>query len=185
MLTGKKSGKTTRVDFKKLLVKLMKIVLFQVLKQKKYFLIFLVFSFAMAGFYPAIQVAQQGINNFFFWFSLLKLVDWIFYVVFCLLFGLSFSLFSWRNDYKVCNAGHKVKSGFFGGVGTFLSVTLPICPSCFSFLTLLLPVSFLGFLIQYRFWVMFLSAGLMFVSLVILGAFEKLTLQPTTDNKQQ
>jgi len=35
-----------------------------------------------------------GINNFFFWFSLLKPVDWFFYFVFCLFFGLGFSLFA-------------------------------------------------------------------------------------------
>jgi len=146
-------------------------LIFQIFRQKRYFSIFVVFSLAMGIFYPVIQVAQQGINNFFFWFTLLKPVDLVFYILFCLLFGLCFSLFTWRNDYKVCNVGHKFKSGFFGGLGTFLSVTLPICPSCLSFLALLLPLSFMGFLAQYRFWMMFLSTGLMFVSLIILGAF--------------
>ena len=127
----------------------------------------------MAGFYPVIQVAQQGINNFFFWFSLLKPLDWFFYIVFCLLFGLSFSLFSWRNDTKVCSFNQKLHTGVWGGLGSFLSVTLPLCPSCLSFLALLLPVGVLGAIVQYRALVMGLSAGLMFVSLMVLGAFDR------------
>ncbi len=148
-------------------------LIFRLLKQRRYLVIFLVFSFAMAGFYPVIQVAQQGINNFFFWFSLLKPLDWFFYIVFCLLFGLNFSLFSWRNDSKICSTNQKLHTGIWGGLGTFLSVTLPLCPSCLSFLVLLLPVGILGTLFQYRFWVMGLSAGLMFVSLTVLGAFDR------------
>lgn len=148
-------------------------LIFRVLKQKRYLIIFLVFSLAMAGFYPVIQVAQQGINNFFFWFSLLKPVDWFFYIVFCLLFGSSFSLFSWRNDSKICSTNQKLHTGIWGGLGSFLSVTLPLCPSCLSFLVLLFPVGVMGILFQYRFWMMGLSSGLMILALVVLGGFEK------------
>lgn len=158
----------------------MSFTIFRILKQRKYFFTFLIFSLAMGVFYPLIQVAQQGANNFFFWFSLLKPVDWFFYVVFCLLFGSSFSLFSWRNDSKVCSVNQKLHTGIWGGLGTFLSVTMPLCPGCLSFLILLFPVGILGILFQYRFWVMLLSVGLMLVSLVILGAFEK-----TVINNQQ
>ena len=151
----------------------MNILLFKVLSRRKYLLTFLAFSLAMGFFYPVVQVAQQGINNFFFWFSLLKPVDWFFYFVFCLFFGLGFSLFAWRNDNKICSANQKLRTGFWGGVGTFLSVALPVCPQCLTFLALLLPVGVLGILLQHRVWIMGLSAGLMFLSLIVLGAFDR------------
>jgi len=154
-------------------LKIKETLIYRVLAQKKYFFLFLVFTLAMAVFYPVVQVSQQGVNNFFFWFSLLKTADWIFFIALCVIFGLNFSLFSWRNDRKICSSRQKIKTGFFGGLGAFLATVLPLCPQCLSFLALLLPVGFLGVLVQYRFWVMAASVSLMVWSLFILGAFDR------------
>lgn len=147
-------------------------LVFKILSQKKYFLTFAILSILMAVIYVLIQVVPEGLNNFWFWFSLLKPWDWLFYVVFCLLFGINFALFSWRNDFKVCSSGQKIKTGIFGGLGAFFSTFLPICPQCLSFLGLVLPIGFLGFLIQYRSLILGTSVFLMITSLFVLGAFD-------------
>ncbi|MEW5805147.1 MAG: hypothetical protein AB1721_00225 [Patescibacteria group bacterium] len=152
----------------------MKIVLFSVLRKPKYFFNAIVFSFAMGLFYPLVQVAPQGLNNFWFWFSLLKPIDWLVYLVYSLVFGLSFAVFVWRNDEKICSTSKLWQSGILGSLSSFLAAAVPFCPQCLSFLAIALPTAGFSFLAQYRIWVMLGIIGLMLIALWLLGGFGRI-----------
>lgn len=150
----------------------MNLLLFKILTQKKYFLIFVIFSLAMGLVYPLLQVAPQGLNNFWFWFGLLKPIDWLLYLLYSVVFGLSFSVFVWRNDKKLCSTSQLWQSGILGFFSSFFATLIPLCPQCFSYLVFVIPTTGLSFLAEYRREIMLVVVGLMGVSLWLLGAFD-------------
>ncbi len=145
----------------------------KMLKEPKYLGLAFGLSVLMFFLYPAIQILSQGLNNFWFWFSLLTPLRWAFYLLYGLLFGITFSFFFWQRSKKVCSFRKATKGGFFGLVGTFFGVSIPLCPACLSWVALLLPVSLGLSLAKYSIEIMAFSILLLFLALWFLGGFQK------------
>ncbi len=149
---------------------------FSVLKmlgEPKYLVLASSLSILMFFLYPAIQVLFQGLNNFWFWFSLLTPTTWFLYLLYGILFGLTLSFFSWQRSKKVCSPRKVTRGGFFGLVGTFFGTSISLCPVCLSWAALLLPFSFSLYLVKYSIEIMILSILMLFLALWLLGGFQK------------
>lgn len=148
-----------------------------ILQQKQYVVLAILFSGFMLFLYPFVQTIPQGLNNFWFWFSLLTPVTWILYVTYSLLFGVTCASFIWRWKEKRCNTVCALMPSTtgkaWGAIGTFVGVILPQCASCVSIATIFFPLSFAIFLVKYNVWVMLLSDGLLVLALYFLGAFKQ------------
>lgn len=147
--------------------------IFKMLKKRSYLALSLFLSALILFLYPFSQVLPQGLNNFRFWFSLLSPLEWLLYLLYGFLFGLTLSLFVFRWRQKSCPVSKKFGSGISGGVGTFLGFLLPQCPACFSLVVLFLPLSFVSFFAAYTTEIMLVSVLLLVASLWVLGAFDK------------
>lgn len=150
------------------------------LRKKKYAILTIIFSCAMALFYPAVQVLPQGIRHFWFWFTILKPLDWFLYIIYAVLFGLSSSFFLWRIDERICTTKRLWGSGIFSMIGMLVANIIPVCPSCLAFLFLLVPVYAMQFFLTYRVWLMAGAIGMMVLGLCILGAFGRIALDTRT-----
>ena len=150
------------------------------LKNRRYVLLSLLFSVLFLMLYPLFQTLPlliQNLNDFRFtlqyWFSLLTPLKWFLYFLYGILFGLVISFFIWQRKKKVCPPTQMVKSGFLGGFGASLGTVLPVCPSCFSLVGFILPLNTLFLLVKYSAFVMAGSIALLFLSLWLLGAFQR------------
>lgn len=142
-------------------------------KEKRYLFLAVAFSFLMFFLYPFLQVLPQGLNNFWFWFSLLTPQGLFLYLLYGIVFGTTLSFFLWQKSQKTCSFRKTAEGGFLGFLGSFLGVSAPLCPACLSWLVLLLPAS-LGFsLINYSIEITIFGIFLLFFVLWLFGAFKK------------
>lgn len=145
----------------------------KMLKEAKYLALAIGLSFLMFFLYPFLQVLPQGgLNNFWFWFSLLTPLAWFLYLLYGILFGITLSFFLWQRSKKVCLPAKKSRGGFFGLVGSFLGTSAPLCPSCLSWVALILPFSVGLSLLKYNIEIMVFSIILLFLALWLRGGFQ-------------
>lgn len=144
----------------------------EMLKKRSYFALSVFLAVLILFLYPFSQTFSQGLNNFWFWFSLLSLSGWILYFAYGVLFGLtiSFSIFRWQQ--RVCPVSRRVGSGASGALGAFLGIILPQCPTCFSLAVVFLPLSFVSFFATHVTEIMLISVLLLASSLWVLGALK-------------
>ncbi len=145
----------------------------KMLKEPKYLGLAVGLSLLMLIVYPTIQVLPQGLNNFWFWFSLLTPLRWGLYLLYGILFGITLSFFLWQKSKKVCSFKKATSGGFLGLIGSFLGTSMPLCPACLSWIALLLPFSFALSLAKYSIEIMGFSILLLFLALWFLGGFQK------------
>lgn len=150
------------------------------LKNRRYFLLSLLFSALILILYPLSQnlaTFSQNLNNFWFslqyWFSLLTPVKWFLYFFYGILFGLTIPFFIWQRKKRICPPAKMIKSGFLGSFGAGLGTILPACPACFSLAGFFLPFSAIIFLTKYSTLIMTGSITLLFLTLWFLGAFQR------------
>lgn len=149
------------------------IFVLQALKEPKYFGLAVFFAFFIWFLYPFLQVLLQGLNNFWFWFTLLTPLGWFLYLFYGILFGATLSFFIWQRAKKICPVSRTVRGGVFGVIGGFLGTVTPLCPACLSWVILFLPVSLVPSLLKYNVEIMGLSVILLFLALWTLGGFKK------------
>lgn len=150
------------------------------LKERRYLLLSFFFSILILILYPLFQILPlilQNPDNFWFglkqWFSLLTPLKLFLYFLYGILFGLTISFFIWQKRKRICLRSTMIKSGFLGSFGATSGAVLPFCPACFSLAGFLLPLSTLSLLIKYTNLIMIGSVALLFLSLWLLGAFQK------------
>lgn len=149
------------------------LLVISMLKDPKYLGLVLGLSIFMFFLYPFLQILPQGLNNFWFWFSLLTPLTWLLYFLYGILFGLTLSFFFWQRARKLCPLKKETKGGFFGVVGTFFGISTSICPACLSWVVLFLPFSFGLSLVKYSIEIMILSILLLFLALWFWGGFRR------------
>jgi hypothetical protein len=144
-----------------------------VFKSKRYFFLAVFFAIFMLGAYPFVQILPQGLNNFWFWFSLLTPIRWILYISYGILFGLTFSFFIARWQSNACDLKEQTKGGLTGFAGGFVGLILPQCAACISIAALFLPLSFALFLTKYTTPLMIIGNLLLLFALYSMGALRR------------
>lgn len=154
--------------------------IFLMLKNRKYVLLSLLFLGLFLILYPLFQnlplLSQNPGDSWFtlqVWFSLLTPLKLVLYLLYGILFGLTISFFIWQRKKKVCPPAKMIRSGFLGSFGAGLGAILPLCPGCFSLVGFFLPLSTLLLLIKYSNLILAGSIALLFLSLLLLGAFQR------------
>jgi hypothetical protein len=145
----------------------------QALKEPKYFVLAVVFGLLIMAFYAFLQVLPQGLNNFWFWFTLLNPFTWFLYLLYGILFGVTLSFFIWQRAKKIFSVRKIGRVGFLGAFGCFLGTTAPMCLACTPWVTLFLPISVVLPLLRYQVEILVLSVFLLFLALWFLGGFQK------------
>ena len=145
----------------------------KMLKEPKYLGLAVGLSLLILIVYPVIQVLPQGLNNFWFWFSLLTLSRWVLYLLYGILFGITLSFFFWQRSKKICSLKKATSGGFLGLMGSFLGTSMPLCPACLSWIALILPFSLALSLAKYNTEIMISSILLLFLALWFLRGFQK------------
>ncbi|TSC75535.1 MAG: hypothetical protein G01um101430_377 [Parcubacteria group bacterium Gr01-1014_30] len=143
----------------------------QALKEPKYLALAVVFAVLVMSLYAFLQVLPQGVNNFWFWFTLLTPLAWLLYVVYGILFGVTLSFFIWQRVKKNYPSSKAVKGGLLGALGGVLGTTAPVCSACLPWAVLLLPASLAFPFVQYNSLIMTFSIGLLILALWLLGGF--------------
>ena len=151
----------------------MNFLIFKMLKEPKYLGLSLVVSIFLFFFYPVSQVYNQGLNNYWFWFSLLTPIRWVLYLLYVFLFGITFSFYFWNRAKKICSVARPNQAGLLGIFGFLGGIIAPLCPACLSWLFLFLPASLAITLLQYSLLMIIISIGLLFLALWLLGGFKK------------
>jgi len=144
-----------------------------VLKNPFYALLAALAAIFMLGFYPFIQILPQGLNNFWFWFTLLTPMRWALYILYGSLFGATVSFFIFHWNTKVCSIEKRTASGITGLTGTLTGIVLPQCAACISIAAIFLPTSTALFLVQHTTAVMVFSNLLLFGALYSMGALKR------------
>lgn len=108
----------------------------QVLRLRRYALLALLSSLAMAGTIPLVQNIYQ-LHNLDLWFIVLleRPANFALYLVFSALFGASLALFAYNRAHRVCG----LKNAAPGVAGTLATFFLGVCPGCASLATFLFP----------------------------------------------
>ncbi len=123
--------------------------------------------------FPSIQLITTPLA-FDIWFRDLsqKPLNSILYFIFSILFGMFISLFLYtRNKCFDCGT-ERAGSGF---VGSILGFIFGVCPACFSFVGLLLPLGPSLFLTTYSPLFTILSISIIAFSIFKLGGFKRTT----------
>lgn len=147
-------------------------LVFEVLRIRRYFLIALTTSLMFVTIYIYTQVLGI-IENLDLWFTIIPWYNAVLFVVFAALFGIavSFQVYTWKQP-KVCRVNSK-------SIGTSSSATLiglfvAQCPACASLGALLLPSSiFLAVFVKYSALINLVSIGLLLFTIRYLGGFRK------------
>lgn len=148
-------------------------LVFTALKDRKYLILGVLFAVFIMGLYAFLQVLPQGLNNFWFWFSILTPVGWVLYLLYGIVFGLTLSFFIWQRNKKVYPVRKMARGGILGTLGSFLGVTAPVCTGCLPWVALLFPTSFISSLLKYNYLIMVMSIALLLFALWLLGGFSK------------
>jgi len=147
--------------------------LFSTLTQPLYLLLAVGSAIFMLALYPFVQILPQGINNYWFWFTLLTPVRWVLYIFYGILFGLTVSLFISQWKSKTCEIKEKASGGFFAAIGGFTGIILPQCAACISIAAIFLPTSTALFFTQHTTAIMAGSNLLLIGALYSMGGFKK------------
>ena len=147
-------------------------VLFTVLRKPKYLFLAFFFSLLMLFLYTFLQVLPQGLNNFWFWFSILTPLQLFLYLLYGILSGLNISFFIAQQSQTTCELPNKKAATILGVAGGTLGSATSFC-GCFPWIAFVFPIS-LSF--QYSSAIMVVSIFLLLLSLFHFGAFKKLRL---------
>jgi hypothetical protein len=123
---------------------------------------------------PLIQLINTSLA-FDIWFLDLQQRPWssIPYIAFSILFGMFVSLYLFtRNKCFDCRP-EEARTGFAGSIAGFM---IGICPACFSFIGVLLPLGPTLFLTTYSPVFTLISIGIVVFSIYKLGGFRKAEL---------
>ena len=123
---------------------------------------------------PAIQLLSTPLA-FEVWYKTLldRPANTVLYVIFSILFGLLVSLYIYSKN-KCADCSKKDVSTGFGGAA--LGFTVGVCPACFSFIGVLLPLSGSIFLTTYSPLFTGLALLIIIFSIKRLGGFKKAVL---------
>lgn len=141
------------------------------LRQKKYFLIFSAATAGMLIVYPLLQ----SFGNVDIWFQVIELDNLILYISFSVLFGILIMLQAAKLTNRTC----RIKSGGAGAVGTFGGFLIAQCPSCAILLSLFLPFNVILFIVTYNTWLTLGSITLMLLAIHFLGGFRSDRQKPS------
>jgi hypothetical protein len=142
------------------------------LKHRVYLLLSLGISAAFFFIYVYLQI--QGImENFFFWFTTIPVLNLAVFTVFTILLGISFSfqVYLLRNP-KVCAVDVKKGTGAATSLG-LTSFFISVCPACASLGLFVLPASVLAFLVSYGIYINLVATALLLFVINYLGGFKK------------
>jgi hypothetical protein len=145
----------------------------KMLQNIKYLGLSLLFTILILFLYSTLQVLPQGLNNFWFWFTILTPFGWLLYLLYGIFFGITLSFLIWQKDQKFYPARHLSKGGFLGALGSLLGTTAPVCAGCLPWVVLLFPTSFASVIVRYNSLVMVFSIALILFALWFLGGFKK------------
>jgi hypothetical protein len=123
---------------------------------------------------PLIQLINTSLA-FDIWFLDLQQRPWssISYIAFSILFGMFVSLYLFtRNKCFDCRP-EEARTGFAGSIAGFM---VGVCPACFSFIGVLLPLGPTLFLTTYSPVFTLISIGIVLFSIYKLGGFRKAEL---------
>lgn len=135
------------------------------------------FAVFIMALYAFLQVLPQGLNNFWFWFSILNPFGWVLYFLYGILFGITLSFFVWQRAKRIYPVRGFAKGGIFGVLGSFFGTTAPVCAGCLPWAAILFPTSFVSALLKYNSLVMVFSIALLVFALWLLGGFSKYNVQ--------
>ncbi len=147
--------------------------LIDVLKKPKYFSLAVISTIIITVIYIYTQVLGI-IENIEIWFASIPFYNAILFVVFAVLFGITFSfqVFNWLQP-KTCSINRKISGAGGSGAGTAGLFLVAQCPACASLGALFLPIGAISFLAEYGWAINLFSIGLLFFTLNYLGAFKK------------
>ena len=138
---------------------------FEILKSRKYFSVFLVSTIAMLIAYPYLQ----SFGNVDIWFQVIEIDNIILYLSFSVLFGLLVSMQAHSISMpKAC----RLQSGSLGTAGTIAGFFVAQCPSCAVLLSLFLPFNAIIFIVTYNTWLTLGTIALMLLAIHLLGGFK-------------
>ena len=139
--------------------------LFKILKQEKYLAIAIVAAIAMLIVYPLFQ----SLGNLSTWLTFISPLNFVLYVVFSVLFGVTVGVqyYSFKEKQKSC----ELKSAS-SQVGSILGVFAFQCPACVPVLAQVLGFNTVIFLSAYKTQLILIGIALMLVSLHLLGSFK-------------
>lgn len=144
-----------------------------VLKERTYQAVAIIGALLMAIIFPYIQVINNGgFFNYFFWFEVLlseSIINAILYVVFSSTFGVVVSLGYYNYKNKTCDLKGSAGSG---GIGSMIGVLIPQCSACISLLGAIFPTSIATVVAVNSTLFNFLSIGLLFFSIHLMGGFK-------------
>jgi hypothetical protein len=142
----------------------MKVV--EMLKDRLYFSLAVIFAFLMGILYPYIQ----SFGNIGFWFQNIAFPNFVLYLIFSILFGIfvSFHIHNIR-EHKVCN----VKSLSSGLSGSVLGFLVGQCLVCGSFVPFFIPLSGVILLTLYAPIFIIVSILLLVLSIYLSHGFDR------------
>lgn len=144
--------------------------IFNVLKNKNYFIIFVTISLAFGIFYVYTQVLGN-IENMVFWLIRAPSLNLVLFLVFDVLFGaaMTYQIYL-RRQPKTCNI--KKTIGASSGA-TLLGLLIAQCPACASLGVLLLPFSVISFLTGLTTLINIINIAVLLFVINYLGGFHK------------
>ena len=140
--------------------------LFKILSEKRYLATAVAATFVMLLIFPTFQ----SLGNLDIWFTFISPLNFVLYMIFSILFGITMSIqyHSFRQKIQAC----ELKSAS-SQAGSILGIFAFQCPACIPILAQALGFNTVIFLSAYRTPLMLIGLVLMFVSLYLLGAFTK------------
>ena len=143
------------------------IKVFEILKDREYFAIFLIAAAVMLVVYPYLQ----SFGQIDLWFQVIEPDNLLLYTSFSVLFGLLVPLqvYSIKAP-KAC----RIQSGGAGVAGTIAGFFVAQCPSCAVLLSLFLPFNAIIFIVTYNTWLTLGTIALMLIAIYFLGGFKKM-----------
>ncbi len=146
---------------------LMKII--KMLKNPKYAASTVAFAVFMFFFLPFVQTL--GLNTDL-WYEVIPPLNFILFITFDIVFGLfvSFQIYQYMGP-KECRINKKSAAGGF--LGTALSFIVGICPVCFGFASVLLPLGVVATLVVFGPVFIILSILLMLFSIHSNDGFKR------------
>ena len=140
--------------------------LFKILSEKRYLATTIIATVAMLVFFPIFQ----SLGNLDIWFEFIQPLNFLLYLVFSVLFGITISVQYYSYKQKVASCEIKSASG---GAGSLFGIFAFQCPACIPILGQALGLNTVIFLSAYRTPLMLIGIALMLFSLNLLGAFKK------------
>ena len=139
--------------------------LFKILSEKRYLAIAVAATFVMLLIFPTFQ----SLGNLDVWFGFISPLNFVLYLIFSVLFGITISTqyYSFRQKVQAC----ELKSAG-SQAGSLLGIFAFQCPACIPILAQALGFNTVIFLSIYRTPLILLGILLMLISMYLLGAFK-------------